>query len=321
MEIEKDLLDIEILLENNLILKIIAPTSSGKTVSLPKYLGKKYKVSVIVSNDKTAKSLNSLNFPNVNYIYSKDYKKIRNEDILIIDEMDTASFDIFFIISLWEKNKKTKLILNSNLPHSLFPQFPTYIVKKYISYPSEIRYLKDFDNFNSSITPLINLVYKSHNSSIEGDFLIFGLREKSVNVIIERLKKIIDADIYSSYNITSDIYKSSNKRKIVVCGSLGKTSITLNNIGCIFDLMREKRLVPTLAGGYIDKVEYISQRDAELRSNRSNRSCIVYRMISEKTFLELPEFTDELIYRIPLHHLMIDIYDRGLKPFEIFFNF
>ncbi|GAF73278.1 unnamed protein product, partial [marine sediment metagenome] len=215
MEIDKDLLNIEELLEKNIVLKIVGPTSIGKTTNLPKYLGKKYKVVVIVSNPQISNSLNKFNFPNVTYISSKEYKKIGNEDILIIDEMDTGSLDNFLIISLWEKNKKTKLILNSNLPHSLFPQFPTYKVERYLSYPSEIRYLSDIPCFTNSISPLIKLVYNTHNSTIEGDFLIFALRKKSVDIIMEKLKNMnIDADIYSSYNITSDIYKPSDKRKI-----------------------------------------------------------------------------------------------------------
>lgn len=317
MEIDKDLQNIQNLIENNIVLKIVGPSSVGKTTNLPKYLGKKYKVVVIVSNSTIAKSLNSFNFSNVTYIFSKDYKKIGDEDILIIDEIDTGSIENFMIISLWERNKNVKLILNSNLPHTLFPQFPTYNVKKYISKSSEIRYLHDTKDFNSSIDSLIDLVYKTHNSTIEGDFLIFALRKKSVDNIIEKLKNVVDADIYSSYDFSPNIYKSGNKRKIIVSGNLAKTSLTLK-IGCVFDLMRERRIVPTLTGGYLDKVEYISQRDANLRAKRGN---IVYRFISEKTFLELPDFTEELIYRIPLHHLMIDIYLKGLNPFDILFNF
>ena len=323
MEIDKDLQNIEKLIEDNIVLKIVGPSSIGKTTSLPKYLAKKYNVVVIVSNPNIAKSLNNIisNVTNpfsITYVFSKEYKKIGDEDILIIDEIDTGSLENFLIISLWEKNKNVKLILNSNLPHSLFPQFPTYNVKKYMSKSSEIRYLHDFKDFSSSIDTLIDLVYKTHNSTIEGDFLIFALRKKSVDKIIKKIKNIIDdADIYSSYDFSSNIYKPSNKRKIIVSGSLAKTSLTLN-ISCVFDLMRERRIVPTLSGGYLDKVEYISQRDANLRAKRN---CIVYRFILEDTFLELPEITEELIYRIPLHHIMIDIYLKELNPFDILFNF
>lgn len=317
MEIDKDLLNIQDLVNDNLVLKIVGPSGIGKTTNLPKYLAKKYKVTVIVSNPDIANFLNNLNL-NVKYIYAKDYKKIENEDILIIDELDSGSLENFLIISLWERetNKKVKLILNSRLPHTLFPQFPTYYIKKYISNRSQIRYLQDVP-FNDSITHLISLVYKTHNSSIVGDFLIYAIRKKSVDKIIQKLKNVVDADIYSSYDLNSNIYKPGNKRKIIVSGNLAKTSLT-KNFGCIFDLMRETRIVPTLAGGYNETTEYISQRDADLRAKNDS---IVYRFISQETYKTLPEFTEELVYQIPLHHLMLDIYNKGLNPFEVLFNF
>jgi len=351
MEIDKDLPNIEDLLEKNLIIKIVGGTGIGKTTNLPKYLGKKYKVTVAVSDPNAVKTLNSLNFPNVTYVLAKDFSKKypkdfskkypkdfskkypkdskdfskdfnKETDILIIDELDSGSIDNFFIISLWKKSGNGKLILNSNSTHNLFPDFPTYFVKRYLDYPAEIRYLQDYSSFTESIPDLLDLVYNSHNSSIEGDFLIFGLRKKSVDMIIEKLSEILeDVDIYSSYNIVPEMYKDSKNRKIIVSGSVGKTSLSLKNVTCIFDLMRERRIVPTLTGGYIDSVEYISKRDADLRSKKSRKKCIVYRFISEKKFKELPETTDELLFRIPLHHLMLDLYSRNLSPFEILFSF
>jgi HrpA-like RNA helicase len=317
MEIDKDLLNIQDLVNNNLGLKIVGPSGIGKTTNLPKYLAKKYKVTVIVSNPNIANFLNNLNL-NVNYVYAKDYKKIESEDILIVDELDSGSLENFLIISLWERerSKKVKLILNSRLPHTLFPQFPTYHVKKYISNKPQIRYLQDV-SFNDSISDLISLIYKTHNSSVVGDFLIYAIRKKSVDKIIQKLKNVVDADIYSSYDLNPNIYKPSDKRKIIVSGNLAKTSLT-KNFGCIFDLMRETRIVRTLAGGYIESTEYISQRDADLRAKNDS---IVYRFISQETYKTLPEFTEELIYRIPLHHLMLDIYSKNLNPFEVLFNF
>jgi len=355
MEIDKDLPNIEDLIENNLVVKIIGRTGIGKTTNLPKYLGKKYKVTVVVSNN--VESLNNLKFPNVKYVLAKDFSKEihkdfskeihkdfskeihkdfskeihkdfskeihKEQEILIIDELDSGSIDNFLIISLWKKYSNSKLILVSNLKHSLFPDFPTYTIKSY--HYSEVRYLKDFKNFTEQIPELIDLVYNSHNSSIEGDFLIFALRKKSVDNIIEKLKYVLedveDVEIYSSYNIVPEMYKESEKRKIIVSGSSGKTSLTLKNVTCIFDLMRERRLVPTLTGGYIDSVEYISKRDADLRAKKSRKKAIVYRFISENSFEKLPETTDELLFRIPLHHLMLDLYARKLNPFEILFSF
>lgn len=320
MEIDKDLLNIQDLVQQNLVLKILGESGVGKSTNLPKHLGKSYKVVVIVSDANIAKFLNNLKYPNVTYVYAKEYqsKQIAHTDVLIIDEMDTGSLENFLIISLWEKEKSSKLVLISKLPHSLFPQFPTYHVKKYISKPAEIRYLKDYSNFNSSISHLIDLVYKCHNSSIHGDFLIYAIRKKSVDKIVQRLKNILDADIYSSYELNPNIYKSTEKRKIIVSGNLAKTSLTLKHFGCVFDLMRESRIVPTIAGGYMEKTEYVSQRDANLRAKND---AIVYRFISKETFNQLPEFTEELVHRIPLHHVMLNLYEKGLNPLDVLFNF
>jgi HrpA-like RNA helicase len=324
MEIDKDLPNIAKLIEQNLILKIVAPTGSGKSTNLPKYLGKKYKTLVVVSDKNIADSLNRLKFQNVSYISTEEYKKqvlkgnFGEVDLLIIENPD--SFDNFLIISSWKKSSQNiRLVLTSNFEFDLFSEFPTYIVKSYFNNPVEIRYLKDVKTFEDGLSDLINLIYKTHNSTITGDFLIFALGKNSVERIISKLNNLnMDVLLYSGL----DVFQKSEKRRIFVSTDIGKTAIPLKNIGCIFDSMREKRGVITLTGGYRKKVKYISKRDAKLRANKGyqgNKPTIIYRMISEKTFNTLPEMNK--IFQIPLHHLMIDIYAEKLNPFEILFNF
>lgn len=330
MEIDKDLTNILKLIEENLIVKIVAPTGSGKTTNLPKYLGKKYKILVVVSEKKLANSLNNLKFENVLYISSNEYKNqvvkgnFGNFDILILE--NSNSFDNFLIMSLWRKSSQNiRLVLTSNTKSRIFLDFPTYIVESYFNNPIEIRYLKDTKSFEEGIDDLINLIYKTHNSTVTGDFLIFALGVKSVDNVINKLEKInMNVELFSSNNLKPEMFRKNEKRKIFVSTDIGKTALPLRNIGCIFDSMREKRDYVTLTGGYRKKVGYISQRDANLRANRGhqgNKSTIVYRMISEKTFNTLPEIIEEDFFRIPLHHLMIDIYKEKLNPFEILFNF
>lgn len=285
--------DILKLVEENKVVKVIAPTGYGKTTKLAENLGNAgYNIVVVVSKKETAEKLNKLNFFNVKYISSKQYLENKIiKDVLIIDELDTGSIDNFLIISEWKKKNKSKLVLTSLLPHSLFPDFPNYIVKK--GSPIEIRYTQDNGN------DLMDLIYKTYNSSIVGDFLVFALDK---NLVINKLK-------------TLDI--DSTKRKIIVVDDKAKTYLRKTDFGCIFDDMKERRNEPTLTGGVRERIQYISKRDAELRSIRSSQSVIVYRMISKTTFDNLPEITDEEIFRMPLHHLMIDIYKRKLNPFEI----
>jgi len=325
MEIDKDLSNILKLVENNLIVKVVGTKGLGKTTNLPKYLGKKYKTIVIVSEKNVANSLNSLKFPNVLYVSSAEYRKkdFGIFDLLIIDEIDTGSFDNFLIMSLWKKSSKNiKLILTSNSIHNLFKDFPTYIIEKYFDNSIEIRYMKDTKNFDEEINELINLIYRSHHSTITGDFLIFTLGKKSIDKVISKIKSLnMEVDIFSLAVLKSEMFQKGERRKIFVTSDSGKTAITLKNIGCIFDNMREKRNIITLTGGSRKKVKYISKRDANLRARRGNKNCIIYRMISEKTFNDLPEITEEVLFRIPLHHLIIDIYEEKLNPFEILFDF
>lgn len=299
---EKHFDNIRKLIGESLIVKVVAPSSYGKSTKLPIYLKNFYDVKVIVANENISNSLNRLN--NI-YISSKNFlKNIKFPELLIIDEMDTGSIENFLIISLWKKAKNnTKLILLSSLDNNLFPEFPTYKITA--NKKSDIRYISN---------DLIDLVHKVHNSDVSGDFLIFTIKPY-IQEIIENLQNIIsNAKFYSSENIDANMYNPTNERKIIVASDLAKTSLSLNSISVIFDTMIERRLVQTITGGAKIRTEYISKRDAELRA-RNN--CIVYRFISEKEYNDLEPFTEEIIFRTPLHHVMLDIYKYNLNPFEV----
>lgn len=275
------------LIKENPIVKVVAPTGFGKTTILPKIFGEHdYKVVVVVS-----KPIN-LNFKNVKYVLAKDYFNQRySPDILFVDELDTGNLDNFLVISDWKKRGKSKLVLLSVLPHSLFPDFPTYLVEP--EYPVQIRYSEAED-----------LIEKIHHSTVEGNFLVFTL---NVEETVKRLSKL-----------DADVNQEGSRRKIVVVDDSGKTALKENKFGCIFDNMKEIRKEPTLTGGVREREEFISKRDARLRAGRSSEpGTIVYRMISQEEYEKLPEVTDEELFRVPLHHLMIDLYRRKLNPFEI----
>ena len=312
---EKHLVNIRELVDENLIVKIVAPSATGKSTLLPMYLGQKYSLEVVVADKNIADALNALKFQNVTYISSKEFLlkiSIKNRifpELLVLDEMDTGSVENFLITSLWKKSKKSgKLVLLSSLPHSLFPDFPTYTIST--DKIREIRYIP-------SVTNLVNFVYDVHNSGVEGDFLIFILKNE-IQTLLEKLKGVIkDAEFYSSEKLDESLYRSSNLRKIVVASDMAKTSLTLKNLGVVFDTMLEKRIERTITGGAKMQIQYISKRDADLRAKPG---AITYRFISEEEFHDLPEITEELLFRIPLHHLMIDIYTYGLDPFDLLEN-
>jgi HrpA-like RNA helicase len=338
--IDKDIPNILYLLENNDVIKIVAPTGSGKTLQLPRRLSEKYSVIVVVSNETNAQYLNKVNsfssssnsFP-IKYVsyfsfISAPFASLTSNTVLILDEIDTNSIDTFILISSWTNDtilRKHKLILTSNVENNLFPNFPTYFVKRYINYPIEIRYTNDTNDVSSSIKETISLVYDMHISNISGDFLIFGLDRESINTIVKKLQEIemltIQTEIipiYSGIKLqeVERIYSNLNfkdtkdiKRKIYVATDLAKTSFTLDNLSCIFDIMRERKQGLTLTGGEKYTVSYISKLDANLRANRGGVTmpCIVYRMISEKTYSLLDEYPTEVINSVPSHYLIIDL--------------
>ena len=278
------------LIKENDIVKVVAPAGFGKTTLLPKTFGAYgYKVVVVVSKPI------DLKYDNVTYVLAKDYFLTKHSaDILFIDELDTGNLDNFLIISDWKKRGKSKLVLLSILPHSLFPDYPTYLFKS--EYPIQVRYSKARD-----------LIEQIHNSSVEGNFLVFTL---NVEETVKQLSKL-DADVNKNEQ------QDASRRKIMVVDDSGKTALKENDFGCIFDNMKEIRKEPTLTGGVRQREEYISKRDARLRAGRSKSRTIVYRMISEAEYEKLPEVTDEELFRVPLHHIMIDLYQRKLNPFEI----
>ena len=213
------------------------------------------------------------------YEISNFLKDGQFKDILIVN-MGKASLETFILLYMWKKVKgNTKLLLISSLPYPLFPEFPEYRIGGDIK---EIRYVEKGN------CDLISLINEISNSSIGvGDFLVY-VEKGEEDEVKDKLKHI--------------------KRNIIVTSD---SYFAPENI-CVFDTMLEKRVVPTITGGAKMSVKRISKREADLRAGK-----LTYRMISLKDYLSLPEFTEELIYRLPLHHIIIDIYEYKLDPFDI----
>lgn len=311
--------DILNLLKNNKVVKLVAPTGYGKTTKVPQELGLVgYDVLVIVSDKTIADSLNQMNFPRVKYLTSDSYLTSNDlsYDILIIDQLDTGSLDNLLVLAKWKKQATSKLLLTSLLPHSLFPDFQTYTVKR--KNIVEVRYTKDYPTFDSSVNDLVDLIYQTFTSTIEGNYLVFVIEGMKDNIISKLRSLKMEIDVVDNYEQPN----KSKRRKIVVSDELGKTYLREADFSCIFDCMREKRTENTITGGTREKISYISKRDANIRAVRSSLTgpVIVYRMISLETFETLPDITDEELFRTPYHHLMIDLYRRGINPSEILFN-
>ena len=300
---------------------------------------------------------------------------LQNIDLIFIDETDKSSADNFIIMSLWRyyvenRGYQAKLLLTSNnLYEDLFPNDPTYIIPDNSYNPVQIRYISNGNGNNNDnngngnksetsydlengvsyldkdlVSKTINIVYDLHNSSLEGDILIFTLDEFQVKSIATKLTEIIpDAKVYQIHpNISEeeinklyscDTSDSYNIRKIYVSTDLTETTITLNNISTVIDMMLELRVETTPTGGIRHLVKHISKDRADRRANRTNQRAnrtnkrgrkrinnqnnICYRIISESSYNMLPDTTIEEIFRIPTHLVMLEILDNGLDPMKI----
>lgn len=352
--IDKNFNSILSLVSNNLVVKIVSGPNTGKSTKLPiKLCEEGYKVYVIVDHDSIAKSLSSFtskitsvsvgnetNFQSnkqLVYISSENFKKsmylqYQNNctdlnnimDIIIIDELDRGSVNNYINISLWRNcleklnNNGPKLVLNSNREYSIFPDYPTYEIKT--SNKVEVRYWnKNYNlecNNKSLVKDVSNLIYDLHNSSMNGNFLVYALNDNQVDNIASTLNS------YSMNNTSIiPIYKQfkpftldlkNNDRKIIISSNLG---LSFDNIELLIDTMIEEKIHTTLTGGKRSIVSYISQHSANSRSMKSNNLC--YRMITQKLYSNLDIHTSEDINKYPLHHVMLELYENNVNPYDI----
>ena len=221
-------------------------------------------------------------------INQNDLEKYLSEKYQISDFLKDGMFKDILIVKMDKASLETFILLymwkkvkgNTKLlliSYLPYPLFPEFPEYRIGGEVNEIRYVGDGD--------LFTLIKEISNSSIgDGDFLVYVEKGREEEVQ-EKLKNI--------------------KRNIIVTSD---SYFKVENI-CVFDTMLEKRVVPTITGGAKMSVERISKREADLRAGK-----LTYRL---EDYLALPDFTEELIYRLPLHHIMIDIYEYKLDPFDV----
>lgn len=300
--------DILITLASNPVTNVVSPTGTGKSTILPvRIFEAGNKVTVAVSNDNIAKSLNQYN-PLITYLSQETLKNqlyqiikthsTLNSDILMIDECDSETMDLTLIMLLWrylvEKGAKVpRLLLVSSFPieNDIF-EIKHYIIETFQESP-EIRYFP---------TDLNRLIYDTYNE-VDGDILVFT----------SDFLNNMELPIYHQDEITK-IYQDKNK-KIVISDKLAETTISLNNISVIIDTLQNIKQELTLSGGKRIKKGYISKHEADLRASRGGK--LVYRLISKENYSKLKERSLPGIYSEPLYQTMLTLINNGINPFDI----
>jgi HrpA-like RNA helicase len=356
--IDKYITNILLTISQNPVTNIIAPTGTGKTTKLPLALAKyNNRVGVVVSDKSVAMSLtdyisnkydnynnnNNINYIDQNTMKDKLYETVKTNkcdipyDILILDEADADSIDMFMIMALWrycaEKGIRIpRLVLTSTnkVITNLF-DIKVYDIK-INTYPVEIRYWdKNYpilSNDNQLLTDVSRLVYDLHNSSVKGSFLIFATDKYQIHTIIQELEsyQMKNINIYPAHEgLTKGeidrIYKPSPDRKVVVTDVMGETTHLLDDMSVIIDLMKDKVKSLSLTGGVRYPIKYISPAKANLRTTRlgKSRPGLCYRIVTEKFYNLIGLDNNNIleIFRTPLYQTMLGLYENGINPYNI----
>lgn len=270
--IDKDIKPISDLLEKNLIVKVIAPIGSGATKILPEKLGGKYTVSIYDEEENP-----------------EDWYLNNSSALLILFHI--GSLNSLRLLAAWKKNPR-HLLINTTYDLSIFPTAPTYKVEWFIPPIIEVRYLRDYSNFNDSIPDLVQLVTELSSDNI----LIYALGKESIQTLQDKLEES---------NVNMDRIFISDRVKL------------FPNVSIIIDPMRHRTDYPTLTGGFRQPVIYISKQLADVRAKIGDGDKIVYRMISESGFNHLSELIPFEVLLTPLHYSIIDLYKNNLDPYIV----
>lgn len=331
--------NILITISQNPVTNVIAPAGMGKTTILPTLISQNNnRIMVVVSNDTIAKSLNKA-FGNDKLVYISQEETKKNmydiirkrgcndldyTDILMIDEADSGSLDQSIIMLLWRycaesRAKVPHLLLVSSNPIKLnYFDINYYQIDNYQT--RTIEYISVRNNVNED---LIDLIYNTHTSSVEGNILVFTSDPDTADHIFETLHQIElnNAHIITVHSQSEnyiDLYENENgNRKIIITDHLAETSLGVKNVKVIIDTMLDRVKDLTLSGGVRYGVGKITKAQADIRASRGGESVLVYRMISQQEYNRIPDTTKPEIYRNPLHYTMLELMDNNINPFEV----
>ncbi len=262
-------------------------------------------------------------------------------DALIIDEAHERSLNIDFILGYLRKllliRKELKVIISSatidtDLFSKSFNNAPVIEVSGRM-YPVEVLYLDPVDGEDENeavdyISAAVRAVRDMTDLYGHGDMLIFMPTERDIRETCEKLSalhmnetEILPLFARLSRAEQNQIFKLSNKRKMVVATNIAETSITVPGIQFVIDtgLARISRYMPRLRTNRLP-IEPISRAAARQRMGRCGRVMdgVCVRLYSEKDFINREEFTLPEIKRSNLAGVVLSMIAHHLGKIEDF---
>ena len=273
----------------------------------------------------------------INEMQSKRKKqkdKIAGYDLIIIDEAHERTTNIDFLLgylksALQNKNIKTKLLIMSATLHvDKFVEFfrCPLITIHHKSHNMEYFYLKtDCDDYIPiCISTVTSIIRKEPN----GDILVFFPGQEEIERVYFTL-----VDLFMSYKIEvlklfstmspeeQDLIFKKGNRKVILCTNIAETSITIENIGFVFDCGKFKAKYYSISTG-VDSLDIfdISKAQAKQRAGRAGRTQpgVIYRIYSYEKYLAMLENPIPEILRCKLHSVVLSMKVLGIDNIDRF---
>ncbi|MCP4179194.1 MAG: ATP-dependent RNA helicase HrpA [bacterium] len=263
-------------------------------------------------------------------------KLLLQYDALIIDEAHERSLNIDFILGYIKqiliKRPELKIIISSaTLDAESFSSFfgdaPIITVEGKI-YPIEDFFLpplNDEEDLSSHISRAVNWISDLDN---EGDILTFLPGEREIRDATDTLngQKLDNTEIlplFGRLNISEQqrVFKTGNRRRIILSTNVAETSITIPGISYVIDtgLVRLNRY-NTKTHVQSLQVEQVSQASSKQRRGRCGRVSdgICVYLYDKETLENSPQFTDPEICRSSLAGVILQMKTLNLPALNEF---
>ena len=262
-------------------------------------------------------------------------------EVVIIDEAHERSLNIDFLLGFLKKlllkRPELKVIVTSATidPDSFSKYFndaPVVLVEGR-TYPVEVIYqpLEEQLENESNEDPIFRGVANAVDQCIShstGDILIFSHGEAEIKNLDKflRKQKLVDCEIHPLFarlgiKEQQAIFKSSQRRKIIIATNVAETSLTIPNIVFVIDI-GTARISRYSQRNKIQQlpVEKVSRASADQRKGRCGRICpgICYRLYSEEDFDSRVEFTEAEISRTNLSSVVLRLKSLKVDDVESF---
>ena len=273
-------------------------------------------------------------------------------NILMVDEFHTGTMENSLIISIWSYGVRRgiigcRLLLASATPDAIFvdptparitiQQISKYVRPVYLDKDPELRNVRSpSEDSNDIFSVAARQAWLMHQQLLVeepeqmGGVLIFAAGQQEIEHVIERLERMPNAKqelhilpAYGGMRQINEIYKPApaGKRKVIIATNLIQSSVTIEDLAVVVDMLLEKRAETNDAGGMRLALRRISRADADQRKGRVGRTRpgICVRLCTEQTFNSLSPHSPTEVDRLPIEFSVIELMRAGINPIDVQF--